>query len=539
MHSKLLRSFCIGAMLATTGLAACLVGEPPAAPPEPLADELAESLVLPLDPRRSLAVTEEKIVSAFPLEDVLKQLISQAGAPTSPKALFNQWFDTFNKQASGVVPWSPHCDDEITGSVPSFNQFPWDCPRKEGAEATTDPFDDLGDPDAYIPIGLFNRFDLAPKSGETCGEYRIVYARQSGVPTHGGNPRNLLIFEAVLPNPHPECGIEACRPVAEFWAKLTEIDDLGTRAKMLREFYFDGLPGFKPVVHIDHYGANLSSGGYGNSMGQIRTNSFIERKWMLREFKLVNDCRCTDDVKASSCRLAMLPITTKANPYPKLWSSSFSDPRQPAFQSSVTSQVASLAVPDINGFGYEVSDQFNSGQSIAEAGFPDTNDYVMFMNPVFRNDVQLALTAIGSPLLPEHIADRATVLSCGGCHELSNGRDLGDGITWPFSRRFVHVDESTGLEVGPDGDRWPISHALTKVFLPFRQKILEGFLTTRPRRCDEAKERIDQRKRLPLDCRDDRVEKAVREQQVLVTEDELKKLELKTREEPFNKHFVH
>ncbi|WP_437486802.1 hypothetical protein WME75_04555 [Sorangium sp. So ce1014] len=28
------------------------------------------------------------------------------------------------------------------------------------------------------------------------------------------------------------------------------------------------------MVHIDPYGANLSSGGYGNSMGQIRANSF-------------------------------------------------------------------------------------------------------------------------------------------------------------------------------------------------------------------------------------------------------------------------
>lgn len=538
MHNGSVRLFFIGAMLAATGVAACSVEEPPAAPPEPPTGEHAESLTVPIDPRRSLAVTEERIVAHFPLVDVLTQLIAQSGAPTTPKALFNQWFDTFNKQAGGVVPWSPHCDDEITGSAASFNQFPWDCPRAEGGEAVTDPFDKVGEPDEYIPIGLFNRFDLAPKSGETCGEYRIVYARRSGTPKLGGKDRNLLIFEAVLPNPHPECGVEACRPVAEFWSDLTAIDDLSTRAKLLHEFYFKGLPGFKPVIHIDHYGANLSSGGYGNSMGQIRTNSFMDRKWMLREFKLVNDCRCEDDLKAP-CRLAVLPITTKANPYPELWSSSFSDPRQPAFQSSLVAQVSSLAVPDINGFGYEVSDRFNSGQSISQAGFPDENDYVAFMDATFHNDVQLALSAIGSSLQPEHIADRATVLSCGGCHQISNGRDLGDGITWPFSRRFVHVDESTGLEAGPEGPRWPISDALTDVFLPFRKKVLENFLTSKPLECKEEKEKVDPRKRLPLECRDPRVLTAVRKQQVLVTEDELRKLELTIREKPFNQHFVH
>lgn len=161
------------------------------------------------------------------------------------------------------------------------------------------------------------------------------------------------------------------------------------------------------------------------------------------------------------------------------------------------------------------------------------------MDPLFRNDVQTALTGIGSSLLPEHIADRATALSCGGCHQLSNGRDLGDGITWPFSRRFVHVDESSGLEPGPDGSRWPISQALTDVFLPFRQKVLESFLTSRPRRCDETKDPVDSRKSLPLNCRDPRVVEEVREGRVLVTEEDLRKLELTIREAPFNGHSVH
>jgi hypothetical protein len=89
----------------------------------------------------------------------------------------------------------------------------------------------------------------------------------------------LLIFEAVLPNPTPDLGLEGCRPVAEFWANLSTIDDPNVRATALADFYFTGLPGFPPVVTIEHY-----------VTGQIRTNMFIEPLWQLREFKLVHRC---------------------------------------------------------------------------------------------------------------------------------------------------------------------------------------------------------------------------------------------------------
>jgi hypothetical protein len=43
--------------------------------------------------------------------------------------------------------------------------------------------------------------------------------------------------------------------------------------------------------------------------------------------------------------------------------------------------------------------------------------------------------------------------------------DLGHGLTWPSSLRFVHVDEAGNL-----------SPALREVFLPHRQAVLEAFL---------------------------------------------------------------
>jgi hypothetical protein len=45
-------------------------------------------------------------------------------------------------------------------------------------------------------VGLFNRFDLAPFDGSHCGEYRIVYAKHSGIAN--SLARNMIIFEAAL-----------------------------------------------------------------------------------------------------------------------------------------------------------------------------------------------------------------------------------------------------------------------------------------------------------------------------------------------------
>jgi hypothetical protein len=48
-------------------------------------------------------------------------------------------------------------------------------------------------------------------------------------------------------------------------------------------------------------------------------------------------------------------------------------------------------------------------------------------------------------------------------------------LTWPPSVLFTHVEEQF-TESGPDGARWPISPALTNVFLPERESIMEEYL---------------------------------------------------------------
>ena len=132
-----------------------------------------------------------------------------------------------------------------------------------------------GSVNGMVPVALFNRLDAAPADASHCGEYRIVYAKRNT-----GNGRFFLIFEAVLPNPTPSLGISACKPVAEFWGKLSDpllFPTPASRAAALSDFYYNGLPGFEPVVTHSHYGVPF---------GQVRSNHFLNFvNWQLREWR--------------------------------------------------------------------------------------------------------------------------------------------------------------------------------------------------------------------------------------------------------------
>ncbi|AKU90073.1 hypothetical protein [Vulgatibacter incomptus] len=392
----------------------------------------------------------------FELKDVLQQIISTAGplaTPITPKDLFQQWWDTANLKPG--LGRGPHCDDNgaPVGGSSKFNNFDYECPRGEGGEARVDPFNGP----LYKAIGLFNRFDLAPEDGSNCGEYRIVFARDSG-------RRNLLIFEAVLPNPDRKRGLEGCRPVVEFWAKLSDTSlSNAERGDMLKKFYFDGLSGFEPVVHASHYGAQLFASNYGSAAGgQIRTNQFMEGNWNLREFRLLKDCRC------DSCNLAIVPATDKTNPEGFLFNSQSTDWRVPGFQNNLVADLPSLSNPNINEFGYEVKDVHNSGQSVPQTR---QHDYNFHADTAFRNRIATAVSASG--LTAQHIINRAQALSCAGCHELSNGKAIDRDHTWPRSLGFTHIDENLR-----GGSRYPLSDALENVFLPYRLEKMEEFLST-------------------------------------------------------------
>lgn len=434
--------------------------------------ELKAAVAVAVDPRRSLAVTEQVILQRFGFKRVLDQLVAQSGVPgLTSLQLFNQWWDTQNPGPG--LGRGPHCDDlRDAAGAPIINGYPYTCRAtpSEGAQATSNPFaagqNGAANPDAYIPVGLTNRFDLAPADGSNCGEYRIVYAKQSGADVTDN--RNLIIFEAALPNRHPQQGIKGCRKVAELWAGLSSVADPVKRADALESFYFNGLSPFPPVIHVDHFG----NGADGE--GQVRTNQFMvttPRIWSLREFKL------RKRTVNGAARLQFEPATVKVNPFGPLFvQTSAAHARTGDFRQALVAQVAELAVNDLNGFNHDLSDAFNTAQAQA-SGSTENNYAVQFgtAGGPLSQSLQSALTAAGSTLTPEQIVLRVQALSCAGCHRLNNNVAIGGGLVFPPSQGFTHISERL-TEDSPDGPRFQVSAAMTDVFLPQRKAVLEDFV---------------------------------------------------------------
>ncbi|MFL5347053.1 MAG: hypothetical protein ACJ8AT_19890 [Hyalangium sp.] len=412
-----------------------------------------------VDPQRSLVVTDDAILNKFTLQEVMDQIVGTSAVPSTALELFHQLWDT-ERPAPGLGA-GPHCTDS---GIANMNGFPYTCRQAEGGQALVDPFTNAAtNPNAYLPVGLFNRFDLAPANGANCGEYRIAFAKRSGITSP--RDRAFIIFEAVLPNPSPNLGLEGCRPVTNFWAGLTGDADVSSRGTKLHDFYFLGLSGFMPVVHADNLGNRASN------TGQVRINQFMQPTWNLREFKVQTSC------SAGPCTVQFTPVTVKTNPGGALFNPASTHPLASDFQNVIfPDQVASLAVNDINRFTFTVPDAFNSGQSDQQA--PQQNQYVAQFGTApstFRTNIQNELSAISSTLTPDQVVARAQALSCAGCHHLSNGANLGGGLIWPPSLDFTHTSEQT--DQGPDGPRHRLSPALVGTFIPHRKQVLDTFLS--------------------------------------------------------------
>jgi hypothetical protein len=229
------------------------------------------------------------------------------------------------------------------------------------------------------------------------------------------------------------------------------------------------------VVSLNNYGNNP------RSLGQVRTNQFLPGApntppppWLMREFKLVSDCTALP-----SCTLKFVPATVKTNPFGGLFNPTSGHPQAPAFRSHFLTQVASLAVNDLNRFNYTVPDAFNSGQNNSQVpGIVD--DYLAQFGPgpsPFHQAIGQELARVGSTLTPNDIVARAQALSCGGCHQRSSGRPVGGGLTWPASANFVHSSET---DDPADPSRFNLSPALRNQFLPLRRTVLEGYLQASP-----------------------------------------------------------
>ena len=425
-----------------------------------------------IDPRRSLAVTEERILARFSLERVMTQLVAQSGVPgLTPVALFQQWWDTQNP-GPGHGP-GPYCDSFAEPGIgPAVNGYPYTCrpAPSEGAMASCDPFSSPDSPCAFIPIGLFHRFDLAPPDGAHCGEHRIVYAKRTGIAS--ATDRVLVIFEAIQPNPHPQQGLRGCRRIVDAWADLSSIDDLDARAAALERFYFVGHGNVPPVVDVTHFGHNALGAG------QIRTNQFSNlAPWTLRELKLFRSC-----IGARCSAMRFVPVTAKNNPFGPLFDPRRTDDAARAFRAHFATQVEALAAVTVAGISMSTPDQLNSAQSQATTSTTETM-YAANLGAgpgELRSAIAASLARLGSSLTVDDIIARAQTQSCAGCHRFSSAALLGGGLRWPASLGFTHVTERQTETVG-GATRFVLSPALVDVFLPHRKRILEAYLNDRPR----------------------------------------------------------
>jgi len=412
-----------------------------------------------LDDRRSFAVTDKAILDGFSFERVLTTLT--AGTQTSPVQLYQQWLDTFNAKPGLVSANGPHCDDFLADGASSFNGFPRRCPVPEGLFANEQPFT----PSRFIPIGITNRFDLAPADGSNCGQYRLIFAR----PSPAFQDMFHIIFEAVLPNPNPAAGLSGCRPVAEFWAGLSAVGSMDERRAQLEMFFFQGLPGFSPVVRAENYG------GAGGIRTSQRTGALGPRMY---QFRATRDCTAGD------CRITMRPDALENMVFGTLFDAHLDTPQARRFRDNFVTQVSTLAVRDVNEYFMNVPSEF----LMAESNPSDTVPLFLVVEPFtqglstpagmdFNNRIAAELTRIGSTLTPSQVVLRADTQGCIGCHSVSG--PVGEGVEFPRpGNSRQHLDEHV-VENGEGGvaSRFAISPAM-QVFIPHRMQVLRDFINS-------------------------------------------------------------
>lgn len=397
----------------------------------------------------ALVVTDKTVMERFSFKRTMTQLIASAGSTQTPTAVYQQWMNTYGAADGGC-----------TGNGIDPNGYGMVCPRVEAALALKDPFSDSSTTQ-FVPLGVFNRFDLTPSDASSCGEYRIVYAMTKLPPPE----RAFLIFEGSLPNPTPALGLDGCLSIASFWQSLPANDPVAL-ANRLEAFFYTGtaIPGVAPVVDAAHYG--MSTEGTAHGAGQIRANMFMGPvEWNLREFQPKQVCKPN-----GKCSIAVQQVVVKENPANELFAGTH--PKSPKFQASFLKSVPSLAGIGTDGgialISMNIANGHDEFESIAQAP-GSTVMYVNWAEASFKSAISTTLTQLGSPLTVDQLLNRASTQTCGGCHQLASNAIIGPGLTFPSNiGRFVHLDE-----------RGTFSSLLTTVLFPHRLSVLEGFINSR------------------------------------------------------------
>ncbi len=412
--------------------------------------EPPRSIPAGLDARRSFAITDQAILDAFSFQRVMQALVDRSGTSTSAAALVEQMFDTQNPKPGLLSSNAPHCDDTTPNGMPRR------CPTPEGALALVDPFAS----GEYIPLAITNRFDQTPADGSNCGQYRLVFAKQ----TPGRADRLHFIFEGVLPNPQPQSGIAACRPVAEFWASLSGMASIDDRRSALERFFFTGIDGFAPLIDPDHF--TLASGGGIRTMEDTKGTNVSARFYQFRLAK-------------HGDQLVAEPDVLENMPFGRFFDATNDTQDARDFRDAFVAGVGKLATDDVNLYSIEIPRRFLMSESDPVDGEFDFAYQLAFdrsPDPEFRDRVDAELKRIGSTLKPDDIVMRAETQSCVGCHSMFG--PVGDSVTFPRGIDTLEHVAARFTENGEAGPRFSISPAMRDVFIPHRIDILQRFLAS-------------------------------------------------------------
>jgi hypothetical protein len=396
-----------------------------------------------LMPERMLLETNVDAVSSLSLFSVLEALATNGGRNDDPLALYQQIWDSYASADLARLPDAIHCGDETTDGVPTLNGYPIDCNRQELFHVDT-----LG---SFFPTAFVNRIDLAPANGAHCGQQRMIFASNA-------QNRAFVIVEAQIPNPAPELGIEGCLPLARFWLDQNNIADPFERGQRLAQAFLFGDPelgafGFGPFYTAE----NLTVGS-----GQIRTNTFDQDPWALREFKLALD---GDALRA-------VPFPVAESPHGALWNENIPLPQGEACRENFLSALDGLLTDDMSQMSFVVDGACKNSESRNDF----SEDYANQLGDGFRAQLEERLSGTG--LGADDIANRAHFAgSCIGCHMEARGKFLGNGVSAPDPFDFPQVLESAqGCTGGEQGSCFMPSNALTSTFLPGRMLVMSNLL---------------------------------------------------------------
>jgi hypothetical protein len=124
----------------------------------------------------------------------------------------------------------------------------------------------------------------------------------------------------------------------------------------------------------------------------------------------------------------------------------------------------------IDKVGVDIDDKFYAVESDSgPLGGPALDDPAVAIgaNPTLGDSIDGSLhnlkvdTACG--LNRSHVLNRTAAMTCGGCHQFANGKEIAPGVRWPLSLNFVQIDENGAM-----------SNLLLDRFLPFRFKLMSN-----------------------------------------------------------------